>query len=594
MPSARKSTPVGLATIDYKQLCDGQFSRRWWDWLILGAGSSLLLASLFQIKLSLGLGVVGQVISLQTVRAAMKLFISFFIPSLLTKLFYHVNRTTPASRLAKLRLLAQREFWWLIAAYVASAWLIGSTYLALQAPHTTSMFFYPEGSYGPRYLNPRHLLLSLHCVGAGAVYGAQLLWSERLHLAFASVQQTRVFALKSRLPTVMCQGLRSAWAFTRWFMLAALVLLPTAYFATAHFLSYLVRIETFAYTQNPIFSVTTWVHVVLSTLLMHACWEVQLQSFEVLFTDPMDISTTSIDPNACLVNGLSIARPCLAQYHAFYELVRIAKFYPRQRLQIFQDIDRSSSVWTQVFTQCVTVLQTAQTDLQAKNSPAKSSPLITAESAPPTSQSQVPRPNKGAFISDILETNPAPETPKNPPTLATTPSPSAPKRTPAKPMDGYLFDLALSTVQSSKAGNLMLRRLTNDTATTVFGNLQIQLWAIQTLGHLLTASLREDPFGLVQRDLPKALEALLAYLTVLEEFVRNPYYLATYGECGALADMVFHNTPHQRLHQQAYVLIQQLQNTIYQITTAFYEHLPQYKFAPQYIKRLESFVDFLE
>ncbi|KAJ1979306.1 Nuclear pore complex subunit, partial [Dimargaris xerosporica] len=248
-----------------------------------------------------------------------------------------------------------------------------------------------------------------------------------------------------------------------------------------------------------------------------------------------------------------------------------------------------------IFTQCLAVLQIARADLAAKNTPTKPSPTVTAESAAPASQPRAPIPSKGAFISDILDTNPAPAAPKDPSTSTSTiPPPSGPKRTPAKPMDGYLFDLALSTVQSSKAGNLMLRRLTNDTATTVFGNLQIQLWAIQALGHLLTASLREDPFGLVQRDLPKVLEDLLAYLTVLEEFMHNPYYLATYGECGALADMVFHNTPHQRLHRQAYVLTQQLQNTIYQIVTAFYEHLPQYKFAPQYVKRLEKFVGFLE
>ena len=41
---------------------------------------------------------------------------------------------------------------------------------------------------------------------------------------------------------------------------------------------------------------------------------------------------------------------------------------------------------------------------------------------------------------------------------------------------------------------------------------------MQVLSHLACASLKEDRYGVVQRDLPKILEAFLSFLGALEEY----------------------------------------------------------------------------
>lgn len=45
-----------------------------------------------------------------------------------------------------------------------------------------------------------------------------------------------------------------------------------------------------------------------------------------------------------------------------------------------------------------------------------------------------------------------------------------------------------------------------------------RIYAIQVLSHLACASLREDKYEVVQRDLPKILEAFLSFLGALKDY----------------------------------------------------------------------------
>lgn len=45
--------------------------------------------------------------------------------------------------------------------------------------------------------------------------------------------------------------------------------------------------------------------------------------------------------------------------------------------------------------------------------------------------------------------------------------------------------------------------------------------AIAALANLLCASLKEDPYGVAQRDIPKILEGLVRYLDVLDELIES-------------------------------------------------------------------------
>src|ERR1700722_20700163 len=47
------------------------------------------------------------------------------------------------------------------------------------------------------------------------------------------------------------------------------------------------------------------------------------------------------------------------------------------------------------------------------------------------------------------------------------------------------------------------------------------------LSHLICASLTEDPFGVVQRDIPRTLEAFLTFLDAIEEYHAELWVLPT-------------------------------------------------------------------
>lgn len=55
----------------------------------------------------------------------------------------------------------------------------------------------------------------------------------------------------------------------------------------------------------------------------------------------------------------------------------------------------------------------------------------------------------------------------------------------------------------------------------VVPNLARDVWAVMALAYFTGASLQEDPYGLVQRDIPKILEALVLLKGAVEDFSRT-------------------------------------------------------------------------
>jgi hypothetical protein len=57
---------------------------------------------------------------------------------------------------------------------------------------------------------------------------------------------------------------------------------------------------------------------------------------------------------------------------------------------------------------------------------------------------------------------------------------------------------------------------------TVFNKYQLVIWAVQSLGSLTAASLKEDPYGYVQNDLDNVLNQLSTCLAVVEKYLASP------------------------------------------------------------------------
>ncbi|KAJ2584357.1 hypothetical protein GGH95_000436, partial [Coemansia sp. RSA 1836] len=87
-----------------------------------------------------------------------------------------------------------------IGAYVAMSCFMMVVHGWMFGGLSTRMWLYPEGSYGPPQLNPAWLASCVLATVLGCSYGAQLIMDERLQLSFPAIEQSRIYALKDRLP----------------------------------------------------------------------------------------------------------------------------------------------------------------------------------------------------------------------------------------------------------------------------------------------------------------------------------------------------------------------------------------------------------
>ncbi|KAI9145133.1 nucleoporin protein Ndc1-Nup [Paraphysoderma sedebokerense] len=160
----------------------------------------------------------------------------------------------------------------------------------------------------------------------------------------------------------------------------------------------------------------------------------------------------------------------------------------------------------------------------------------------------------------------------------------------------------------------------------IFTNWQMQTWAIESLAILTSSSIKEDDYGVVQRDITRILQCLIATLMAIENYLNQPTFSgwrlhqnSLYQRKSALGlkkfgttsrNMVERNTAawmNERTRKMAASLgnaddvekiccavIDALQNAIYLITITFHDHLREFKLPSKYAAKLQSFIDFKE
>ncbi|GAA5896308.1 hypothetical protein JCM8208_001844 [Rhodotorula glutinis] len=114
------------------------------------------------------------------------------------------------------------------------------------------------------------------------------------------------------------------------------------------------------------------------------------------------------------------------------------------------------------------------------------------------------------------------------------------------------------------------------------------VWAIQALSNLICASLKEDPYGVTQRDIPKVLEAFVRYLSVLD---------ALSAELEATADKALGGPEEQeRARKVVEREVGEVQEAVRAgakaILSEFSEYLGEFRFPTQIAAQLQLLVDF--
>ncbi|ESO86631.1 hypothetical protein LOTGIDRAFT_235256 [Lottia gigantea] len=126
--------------------------------------------------------------------------------------------------------------------------------------------------------------------------------------------------------------------------------------------------------------------------------------------------------------------------------------------------------------------------------------------------------------------------------------------------------------------------LPDSKTSQLFCSSQVQIWAVEALSYLISASYHEDKFGIVQRSLP----VIISSLVNLQENVDKHFKLIA---------------PAQKRHQKQcsvnYSLLRQelqavLKSSIHRIIERFGKHLCDLPLKSESIKKLKPFVEFKE
>ncbi|KAL8874251.1 MAG: hypothetical protein Q9174_000371 [Haloplaca sp. 1 TL-2023] len=306
----------------------------------------------------------------------------------------------------------------------------------------------------------------------------------------------------------------------------------------------------------PPYHYTLIIRSLISGFLLLLLWRVSNLTFGAYIVQKplkrnQPLSQDSKDPNGSLINGLK-ARKAVVRTFAYWELAIISQQFPERRIAIFRDIDRQGgSAWSQIFSGCLNTINAVSTrindfgklpvqqqtsikpeDLQSL--PRLGGPLreeaVFMNSPPPKTKREMVETKVGA-IAKSYGNNPvssygSPISPKTQQYLESARnkifSPEQQQAmTPAAVQSQ--FNTYLTHFLRSSIGQPFRQTFARRVRSIAFGQpyseLPTIIHAVLSLTRLATASLQEDNYGKVSRDIPLLLNTFITTHQVLQQFV---------------------------------------------------------------------------
>jgi len=121
----------------------------------------------------------------------------------------------------------------------------------------------------------------------------------------------------------------------------------------------------------------------------------------------------------------------------------------------------------------------------------------------------------------------------------------------------------------------------------VFADIQLYYWCLEGLSNLVAASLTDDKYGAAQRKLGDIISSLLSLLESCEAYTKATIAPQSY-------QLVSELQTSQANASHATSLKIAIKSAIYQVTTAFGQHLNAVKLAGDHKKRLQEFLNYAE
>ncbi|KAF8528396.1 nucleoporin protein Ndc1-Nup [Hysterangium stoloniferum] len=380
----------------------------------------------------------------------------------------------------------------------------------------------------------------------------------------------------------------------------------------------------------------SWSRLIALSFRTSFGWELVECAFDHWVIKPISVSCIVPNPNQTVVAGLH-SKDQYFRYHAYLELCSLARSSSpaaaARRTALFTDMKTSPALWAAVVRelllnlgrdyQCLIrrgkpplpVVAPAPTPSVPRTPKTPTTPLLHKSILKPSPRSLFdPLASDGAVTQALTSMATLPKSVNVPSVFL--PSPSTPRvaKDVVKTVQTKVADVAkatqtvrrgkravalaiLSWVERHLPREWKVREWWTDVsvekeAIACLPDARLDVVAIEALTHLVAASLREDTFGMVQRDIPRVLEALTSFLAETERFHEElEKKLPQDGDANSQDKAIIQDRV--RAIEVVVPVLQALRSGIGLITKTFGDRLSVYKFPPVTANRLQPFMDYL-
>ncbi|KAI7884539.1 hypothetical protein K492DRAFT_183185 [Lichtheimia hyalospora FSU 10163] len=491
--------------------------------------------------------------------------------------------------------ITSRDHYIVLAVYAVSGMMIVRSYFRylMNESYTDNVFFHPHGErFGVRQLNQDNLFISFYGVMLGLSFAANRILRGQWTYKIAPVQQPKILAVKLSLPTVAHDGARWAVRVLAVAFLTFMIFGNFVYRMAAHMYGlYTTMLETPVIGLNW-FDLYLFFRLFLGGTLAVMTWEIVDRIFDTFFAVNEPITSPYENAHETILNGLQLGTDPYLQSIAYAELAELATKSPSQRIALFKDMgkDMDSTVWMQVSRECMNILAGMRADIAKEYATDKKPAPV------PVKKEEKPAPPNRIQLLDV-DVLAKPKTSTTvlddrtgklfvqASTLVTAPDNAAVATKAPKHMVYDCCSWIVDYVNKWKWVQELSAVTAERKIRQVFSNYPIILYAIQALGSLTAASMKEDPYGLVQRDLGTVLDSLLSSVIDVETLVRSPPPEYKKLPPGYKGDVM--------LMEPEFILLA-LREAIYQIVTEFKDYLDHIRVSNKYLDKWQRFVEFKE
>ncbi|KAF8638636.1 hypothetical protein AX17_002061 [Amanita inopinata Kibby_2008] len=519
--------------------------------------------------------------------------------------------------------------------------------------------FFVKSRKHPYYLNGRLAYLVFSQVAVALAFSLRSIMLDRFAFRFSNTYQNRPVNLFNVVQALMVTVILSTFVIpaTCAAFAAARLFLPLFYKLpllpyilrpfTAHFLrgSWTIMLPARHFSLL----VRAW-FLAYTTLLT---WEFSDVFFDAYISQPLTVSYLTPDPNVVLVSGVSSKGPF--QYFAYSELKALAASdsasSSAQRSALFADQKFNPNLWSRLIRESLLFLGHDYQLLLRRGKPAAPAAAPT-EQAKPKSETRLPFPatpiryhkdqvfkeTKGSPVRSIVDSlasdgplakavDDGTDNVKIPELFRSVMGEAKEKVIPVAAKEqvkngmekvaglsalvrsrGEMRERVCSFVEGQcpvwlrdvlgRGNKWWTTERVNKVVDACVPNRELDIMIVEVISHLTCASLSEDRYGVVQRDIPKILEAMLSFLSAVEEYQVsiNAMYTEPKPEDNLspkeIEDREILRVEVEKAKEILSFVGDGLKEGVGRIVRTFGDKLLAFKFPPRIAHKLQGFMDY--